>query len=442
MPRTLCTRYRKSQELYERACQIIPGGSQTLSKRPDPGLRGIHPIFFERGQGSHVWDVDGNEFIDYVGALGPMTLGYCFPRVQEAVKKQIDKGTIFSGPHPLEVEVAEKMIDMIPCAEMVRFGKNGVDATAALVRIARTYTGRDIIVHHGYHGWHNWYMADRHEPGIPKVYQDLIHGFEYGDLASLQKIMDEHGDNVAIVLMEAAHAEDPPPGFLEACRDLAHKHGAVFAFDEIVTGFRLANGGAQERYGVTPDLAAFGKGMANGYPISAFLGSKEIMGAGTPMSCSMTFGGECSSLAAASAAISTYQDEPVIEHLFAMGERLKEGAAKAFEHSGIPGKTDHLGPMSSISLLEEDEKLKREMWRYLMQETAKRGVYTRPTYHKLISYSHSEEDIDHTINAFEESLALLKDALDKGDLQDRIETEASGDAQVIPSMRQLIRMQR
>jgi len=439
MPKTLCTRYRKSEEMYERACRIIPGGSQTLSKRPDPGLRGIHPIFFERGRGSHVWDVDGNEFIDYVLALGPMTLGYCYPRVQQAVKKQLDKGTIFSGPHPLEVEVAEKMIEMIPCAEMVRFGKNGVDATAALVRIARTYTGRDLIVHHGYHGWHNWYMAERKEPGIPVAYQSLIYRFEYGDLASLEKIMDQHGENVAIVLMEPCHGEDPPPGFLESCREIAHKHGAVFAFDEVVTGFRLANGGAQERYGVTPDLAAFGKALANGHPISAFLGKKEIMQAGTPMTCSMTFGGECSSLAAASATISVYRDEPVVEHIFAMGERLKEGVKRAFERSGIAGETKGLGPMSQINLLEPDDKLRREMLRFLMQETAKRGVYTRPTYAKLISYSHSEEDIDHTIAVFEESLTLLKDALDKGDLEDRIETEASGDTEVIPSMRQLMR---
>ena len=442
MSKTLCTRYRKSEELYDRACEVIPGGSQTLSKRPDPGLRGIHPILFERGQGSHVWDVDGNEFIDYVLALGPMSLGYCYPRVQEAVKKQLDKGTIFSGPHPLEMEVAEKLIEMIPCAEMVRFGKNGVDATAALVRIARTYTGRDLIVHHGYHGWHNWYMAGRNEPGIPAAYQSLIHSFDYEDLAGLERIMDDHGDNVAIVLMEASHGTGTSPTFLEACRDIAHKHGAVFAFDEVVTGFRLANGGAQERYGVVPDIAAFGKAMANGYPISAFLGSKEIMSAGTPMTCSMTFGGECSSLAAASATIDVFREEPVIEHIFAMGERLKGSVRRAFEDAGIQLQTIGLGPMSQFNLLEKDERLKRQMWRFLMQETAKRGVYTRPTYPKLISYSHSEEDIDHTARAFGESLALLKDALGKGDLDDRIETEASGEGQVIPNMRQMTGVQR
>ncbi len=266
-------RYAKSTEMHERALKTIPLGSQTFSKSRTQYPVGVSPLFIQRGKGSHVWDVDGNEYIDYVNGLAAITLGYADPDVNEAVEKQLHDGIIFSLPHPLEFQVAEKIREMVPCAEMSRFGKNGSDATSGAIRLARAHTNRDRVAMCGYHGWQDWSIGStaRHR-GVPKAVRELTHTFSYNNIDSLDALLKKHPGEFAAVILEPMNFEAPRDAFLQKVRELAHKNGALFILDETITGFRLANGGAQQLFGVTPDLATFGKGMANGFPVSAVSG--------------------------------------------------------------------------------------------------------------------------------------------------------------------------
>src|SRR5713101_7193954 len=269
---------KQSQAWMERAAKVIPSCTQTFSKGWTQFVQGVAPVFLARGQGSHVWDVDGNEYIDFPMALGPVILGHNDPDVTAAVQKQIADGVTFSLPHPLEVEVAELLVQMIPCAEMVRFGKNGSDATSGAVRVARAFTGRQMIACCGYHGWQDWYIGTTTRSlGVPTSVRELTKTFVYNDLASLQKIFDEHPREMACVILEPVGIVEPADDFLQKVARLTRDHGVVLVFDEVITGFRLAMGGAQEYFGVVPDMACCGKAMANGYPLSAVVGRREIM---------------------------------------------------------------------------------------------------------------------------------------------------------------------
>src|SRR5262249_28202669 len=244
-------RFDESMALLARAREVVPGASQTLSKGPAMFVEGAYPVFLERGQGCRVWDVDGNEYVDYVLGLASITLGYAYPPVVEAVARQLERGSIFSLPHPLEVEVSERLTRVIPCAEMVRFVKTGSEADAAAVRVARAATGRDVILYSGYLGWHEWYaITTPRSKGIPKDFSRLVVPFEYNDLASLDRALAEHHGRLAAVIMEPVLLDAPAPGFLAAVKALTHRHGALLIFDEIVSGFRWAVGGAQECFGV------------------------------------------------------------------------------------------------------------------------------------------------------------------------------------------------
>jgi glutamate-1-semialdehyde 2,1-aminomutase len=270
--------YHNSEKLLERALRTIPLGSQTFSKSKTQYPLGVSPFFIQRGLGSRVWDVDANEYIDFINSLAAITLGYQDPDVDSAVVAQLRQGVIFSLPHPIEMEVAEKIVELVPCAEMVRFGKNGSDATAGAVRLARAFTGRDHVAVCGYHGWQDWYIASTaRNRGVPVATKALTHTWSYNDIASLEKVFQTFPQDIAAVMLEPMNLVEPQPGFLQAVKELAHKHGALLIFDETVTGFRYAIGGAQQAFGVTPDLATFGKGLANGYPISAIAGRADVM---------------------------------------------------------------------------------------------------------------------------------------------------------------------
>ena len=316
-------RYLNSEKMLEQALKTIPLGSQTFSKSKTQYPFGVSPYFITKGQGSHVWDVDGNEYIDFVNSLNAITLGYNDPDVTAAVRAQLEEGNIFSLPHPIEMKVAEKIVEMVPCAEMVRFGKNGSDATAGAIRISRAYTNRDHVAVCGYHGWQDWYIGSttRHR-GVPQATRELTHTFTYNDMDSLHKIFQQWPDQIAAVIMEPMNSKEPINGFLEQVKDFAHKHGAVFIFDETITGFRFARGGAQELFGVTPDIATFGKGLANGYPVSAIAGKTEFMRLMEEVFFSFTFGGETLSLAAALATLNKLQTMPVTETLRNQGEKI------------------------------------------------------------------------------------------------------------------------
>jgi glutamate-1-semialdehyde aminotransferase len=259
----------RTAELEARAREVIPCVTQTASKRPEAYAPGRFPTYIARGQGSHVWDVDGNEYIDCLMALGPVILGYCYPAVDRAIAEQLTRGIMFSRPTALEVEVAELLVEMIPCAESVRFLKGGAEANAAALRMARAYTGREIVLICGYRGWHDQWAVLRDAPGIPRALSSLTYGFAFNDLTSLERALEAHEGQVAAVMIDPVARYAPQAGFLAGVKELAHRHGALLIFDEIVTGFRLARGGAQEHYGVLPDMAVFAKAIANGMPLAS-----------------------------------------------------------------------------------------------------------------------------------------------------------------------------
>ena len=328
--------FEESTKHLIRAERTIPLGSQTFSKSRTQYPVGISPLFASKVKGAHLWDVDGNKYIDLVSSLASITLGYNDKGVSAAVKKQLKRATNMSLPGKLEAEVAELMISLVPSAEMVRFGKNGSDATSAAIRLARAYTGRDHVIVCGYHGWQDWFIGSTtRNKGVPKSVSALTHQFEFNNTHSLEVLCDELGSNVAAVIMEPMNVTFPNPGFLEAVKSITHNNGAVLIFDEIITGFRFAAGGAQELFGVTPDLSTFGKGMANGFPISAVTGRREIMMEMEEIFFSGTFGGELLSLAAARHVLQRFQSEDIAKQLSENGTQLAEGTLGLIQDLGL-----------------------------------------------------------------------------------------------------------
>ncbi|MGA1199772.1 MAG: aminotransferase class III-fold pyridoxal phosphate-dependent enzyme, partial [Candidatus Latescibacterota bacterium] len=299
------SRVQKSRALYELACGVIPMGTQTHSKAPREALRDVEPCFLVKGKGCRVWDVDGNEYIDLRNGRGPVSLGYCFEAGDNAVKAQIDNGYIFSYAHPLEDRVARRLVDIIPCAEKVRFLKTGGEAMAATHRLARGFTGRDVVVTCGYHGWINTVTGK----GTPKAIGSVYRQLPWGDVTPFEDLFRDMGDEIAAVSV-ACDYRDMEKGheFLPALRALTEKYGALLIFDEIVTGFRLARAGAQEYFNVIPDLAVFAKGMSNGVPLSCYCGRADVMDAVKDVVISSTFGGDTLGLAACDAVLNVYED--------------------------------------------------------------------------------------------------------------------------------------
>ncbi|MCC6544193.1 MAG: aminotransferase class III-fold pyridoxal phosphate-dependent enzyme [Nitrospirae bacterium] len=405
-------RYRKSEELLERALKTIPLGSQTFSKSRTQYPYGVSPYFITKGKGSRVWDIDGNEYIDFINSLAAVTLGYNDPDVTAAVQAQLEDGIIFSLPHPIEMQVAEKIVEMVPCAEMVRFGKNGSDATSGAIRVARAYTGRDHVAVCGYHGWQDWYIGSTARyKGVPKATRELTHQFTYNDIDSLQRIFKEWPNQVAAVIMEPMNTTEPKDGFLHKVAELTRKNGAVFIFDETITGFRFSNGGAQEYFGVIPDMATFGKGLANGYPVSAVAGKAEIMRQMEEVFFSFTFGGETLSLAAALATMTKLQNKPVIAALKTQGEKILTGLRELINKHEVNHIISFSG-LPSWSFLNIRDVVPYTMWEIktlLLQEMFARRILTLGTHN--MSYSHSDEDIASLLAVYNDVLPVLKDAV-------------------------------
>ncbi len=407
----------RSHELLAKAEQLIPGVSQTFSKAPSQIVQGVSPVFLERGKGAYVWDVDGNRFIDYPTSLGPIVLGHDDPDVTEAVVRQVSQGTIFSLSHPIELEVAERIVDAVPCAEMMRFGKNGSDATSAAVRVARAFTGRDVVASCGYHGWQDWYIGTTTRSiGVPQAVSELTEPFIFNDIASLEAVFAKHNGKVACVIMEPVGVIEPEDGFLQEVAALCKKNGTVLIFDEVLTGFRVAYGGAQERYGVIPDLACFAKAVANGYPLSIVAGRRDIMERFDDIFFSFTFGGETVSLAAAKATMDKMKREPVIEHLWKQGSKIQDGYNSLAAEFGIDGVTQCIGlPPRTVCTFAnpktgEDDLVLRSI---LQQELVRRGVLFLFGFN--ISYALSDDDVSHTLDALREAMAVLASAINSDD---------------------------
>jgi glutamate-1-semialdehyde 2,1-aminomutase len=411
----MSSRYSKSEALLARAEQVIPLGAQTFSKSRTQFPQGISPYFADRAKGSRTWDADGNEYLDLINALCSVTLGHCDPHVSAAVEKQLHRGTIFSLSSELEIQVAEKIVELVPCAEKVRFGKNGSDATSGAIRIARAFTGRERVAVCGYHGWQDWYIGStaRHL-GVPKAVRELTHTWMYNDAGSLEKLLKEHPGEFAAVIMEPMNVAFPKEGFLADVQRLCREHGALLVFDETITGFRYAIGGAQELFGITPDLATFGKGLANGYPVSAVAGRADVMKLMEEVFFSFTFGGETLSLAAALATMHKLQREPVVATMNATGERVLRDTQAAIDRREL-GDVFTLSGHPTWSFLQFKDARGATMWEIktlFMQEMLKRGVLTYGTHN--ISYAHSSTDLDQLATAYDETFDVIKRGLESG----------------------------
>jgi len=421
-PAPLQRELTKSYQLKEAAKSLIPSCTQTFSKGPTQFIQGVAPVFLSRGHGSHVWDVDGNEYIDFPMALGAVILGHNYPSVSKAVQETLTSGTSFSLPHPLEVELAELLCEIIPCAEMVRFGKNGSDATTAAVRAARAITGRDKIVCCGYHGWHDWYIGTTtRNKGVPIQVAELTLTFPYNNLGSLQEIFRQNPSQIAAVILEPVGVVDPEPGFLAGVRELTRQHGALLIFDEIVTGFRVSLGGAQEHYGVVPDLAAVGKALANGFPISAVVGKRAYMEVFDEIFFSSTFGGETVGLTAAAATINELRKKDAIRHIWRLGKKLKDGYMILVNEHGLCGYTECIGlpPRTIITFKDASGTESLLMKTLFQQECLKRGVLFSGGHN--LCFSHSDSDIDQTLRVYSTALRTFRAALDAGDADERLE---------------------
>jgi len=403
----------KSNALWERGKQLIPAGTQTLSKGPSQFVDGFGPKYLVRGEGSHVWDADGNEFIDYPMALGAVSLGHGRPEVVAAITKQLQSGTSFSLMHPIEIELAERIVAMVPCAERVRFGKNGSDATSACIRAARAKTGRKHVARCGYHGWQDWSIDASYgirARGVPDEVMQLTRPFPYNDLAALEKLLADVP--CAAVILEPIAAVVPKDGYLQGVRDLATKSGAVLIFDEVISGFRYARGGAQQYFGVTPDLCSMGKGMANGLPISVVAGTREFMEPFEEIFFSFTFGGETTAIAAALATLDVMEQHDYWAHCWRLGARLQDGYRALAKEHGLDAITDCAGlpPWTVVTFVDRAPWAAMQLKTLFQQEMLRRGILFSGS--QFISLAHGDAEIDRTLAAYADAMRTLRFALD------------------------------
>lgn len=406
-----------SDMYYERALGLIPSVTQTLAKGPGQYIKGVAPKYLQRGSGSHVWDVDGNEYLDFNMGIGPISLGYCYPAVDDAVREQLASGITFSLMHPLEVEVAELIREVVPNAESVRYSKTGCDVTTAAVRLARAFTGREKVLCCGYHGWHDWYIAvtDRNK-GIPLSTQDLTFTFNYNDI---QSVIDSIDEDTACVILEPFVFEEPKNNFLHELKEICEQNGTLLIFDEMWTGFRVALGGAQEYFGIKADLACYSKAVANGMPISILAGRHDVMSLlEKDVFFFTTFGGEALSLAAAKATITEIREKQVPEHLARQGRKLKEGYNRIASELGMNYTRCSGFDCRTIVTFDASAGNPLELKSYMQQELIKRGILWGGFHN--ICFSHSDQDVEYTLSVYREVLPMLKEAVDAGDVASRL----------------------
>jgi len=399
----------KNSDAYQMLEKYVAGGSSTGSKRAS--LMPEEPTVIVRGKGCRVWDADGKEYIDFRNSLGPVTLGYCYPEVNEAIREQLDKGVIYGHPGILEAKAAKKLCSIIPCAEKVRFLKTGGEAIAACIKLARAYTGRDHIIQIGYNGWLNVLSSGaRANPrenvkgvpkGISKNLSALHHSVDWNDTDTVEKLFKAYEGQIAAVVVAADYADmESGKTFYPFLREVSKKQDALLVFDEIVTGFRIAIAGVQEYFGVTPDLAVFAKGMANGMPLSVFCGRADVMDeVSKGASISSTYGGEQLSLAAALAVIKIYEKENVVTYLRENGERLWDEVNKLFKKGGIPIEYNGMGQCPLMTV--EDSKLRDK---FLRRAFANGVSLYNVSY---INYSHKEEDAAETLERLSTAISEI-----------------------------------
>lgn len=412
--------YTKSNEMLKRAKKVTPVAAQTYSKSYRYFCEGNAPLFLERGEGCYVWDVDGNKFIDFICALGPVTVGYNNKRVNDAIIRQLNKGISFSQATAMEVELAEKLIDIIPCAEMVRFVKNGSDATSSAVRLARAYTGRDMIAICGYHGMADWYIGTTvNNNGVPKFNSELGVNFNYNDINSIKEIFNKYPNKIAAVILEPIQSDGPKEGYLQELKEITHANGAMLIFDEVVSGFRYALGGASELYKVVPDMTAVGKGMGNGMAISAVAGRKELLELIEKKNVfiSTTFGGETLSIAGALETINILEQPGVYDQIWRLGNMMLDGLRTAIDKYGLSEvvSVSGLAPHAGLSFEGKGLLDYLDIQSVYSQKMTENGILTVGI--NNLSVSHTEKEISHFIDAANQAMQDIKNALEHNSLE-------------------------
>lgn len=384
----------------------IPWATQTNAKRWRPEYGEAMPPFIRRAQGCRMWDLDEREYIDFRCALGPIILGYRHSAIEAAVRIQMENGVLFSMASPLELEAAEAFCENVPWVEQIRFMKTGADACSSCIRLARVLTGREHILTSGYHGYHDWAAVNWPNPGVPQALRASVHEVKYGDLAAVERVFAEYGRELAAaIVVPYEWNEDTGEAYLALLRKKCDENGAVLIFDEVLTGFRLARGGAHEYYKITPDLAAFAKAMANGYPVSAFAGRREFMQALEKTIITTTYAGETLSLAACLATMHLMREQPVHAHIHAMGRRLRAGFQECIRDSGVPAHAAGLPPAPFVQFEGEDEQQNTEWQNRFFTQLFVQGIF--PSERWFINYSHQPEDIDQTLEKVRHALRSL-----------------------------------
>ena len=415
--------FARSRELNERLNAVVPGGAHTYAKGDDQFPEGLAPVIVS-GSGCHVEDADGNDYIEYGMGLRAVTLGHGFAPVLDAIRAQLENGTNFVRPSTLELEAAESFVDLIDAAEMVKFTKDGSTANTAAVKLARAFTGRDLVAicaDHPFFSYDDWAMVVKPiRSGISQTVDPLTVEFRYNDLESVERLLEQHPDQIACFMLELERTDPPRDGFLERLTELVARAGALLVFDENVTGFRWDNGGAQAVHGIAPDLSTWGKGIANGFALSALAGRREVMALGglrhdreRVFLLSTTHGAEHVGLAAGLATMAVYCAEPVIETLHERGDQLRAGVEEVVEARGIGHAFGVVGRSSCLHFWtgDADGNPSQAFRTLFLQETITRGLLA-PSF--VVSYAHTVDDVDRTIEIVDEALRVYADALGGG----------------------------
>ena len=420
----MTTSFSNSIAANKRLQDLIPGGAHTYAKGEDQYPEDMAPVI-SHGSGAHVWDVDGNEYIEYGSGLRAVSLGHAHPKVVEAVRRELDRGSNFVRPSIIELEAAERFLTSVPTAEMVKFTKNGSDATTAAVKLARAVTGRPLVAlcsDQAFFSIDDWFIARTPmSAGIPGEIGELTIGFPYGDMAATEELLTQHEGQVACLILEAATQHDPPAGYLEGLRDLAHRHGALLIFDEMITGFRFSASGAQGLYGVAPDLSTFGKALGNGFAVSALAGRRELMERGglrdnheRVFLLSTTHGAETHSLAAAIATMNVYEEEGISARLHELGDKLAAGVREVAAAAGVKDHVLVRGRASNLVFATLDETLTpSQPYRTLFLRELILGGVIGPSF--VVSSALTDEDIARTVEVVAGACAVYREALDTGD---------------------------
>jgi glutamate-1-semialdehyde 2,1-aminomutase len=416
--------FDNSNELRNRAKSLIPGGAHTYAKGDDQ-YPVLSPGFIARGHGAHVYDVDGNRYIEYGMGNRAVSLGHAYPKVLRAVEREIRNGANFTRPASIEVECASMFLDTIETAQMVKFCKDGSHATSGAIRLARAVTGREIVARcadHPFFSTDDWFIGTTPmNAGIPKAVKDLTVSFKYNDIESARAMFKRHRGKIAAVILEPSKGDAPKNGFLHQLRELCHESGALFILDEMITGFRWHLNGAQALYGIEPDLSCFGKALGNGFAISALAGKREFMELGgieqrekpRVFLLSTTHGAETHAMAAAIATMKVYHNEPVIEHLMEMGELLRKGVAEIAVARGVSEHFYASGLASNLvyGTLDQDRQPSQAFRTLFLQELIKRGVLA-PSF--VVSYTHTKREVQRTLEAVDGALRVYRKALENG----------------------------